>query len=238
MGIDILDNMMFKFRIFINLNAISLAICAIALFLLSSCASTRYESYPESKYIIASWYGTDFHGKPTSSGEPFNMYARTCAHKEYPFGTKLRVMNTENSKVVECTVNDRGPFVAGRDLDLSYACAKEIELIGTGTGKVRIDYLGRDNRYIKYIKYFPTSSNGPFTIQVGSFKEQPNATRLKAALEFKYDRVYIIEAEIDGNTYFRVRIGKFYSKDEANSLAKILADEGYNILITQYDEKI
>src|SRR5574340_541002 len=121
---------------------------------LTSCAAPRYgyydtypkyESHPkespketpaplEAKYIVASWYGPDFHGKLTSSGEPYNMHANTCAHKEYPFGTKLKVTNIANNKNVECTVNDRGPFIPGRDLDLSYACAKEIELICPGTG--------------------------------------------------------------------------------------------------------
>ncbi len=210
---------------------------------LASCATSRYESYPETsptetKYIVASWYGSDFHGRPTSSGEPFNMYAKTCAHKEYPFGTRLKVTNMANNKYVECTINDRGPFVAGRDLDLSYACAKEIGLIGTGTGKVRIDYLGRDNSYIKYIKYSSTSNKGPFTIQVGSFKEPANAARLKKALEFKYDRVYVIDTEIDGSIYYRVRIGKFNTKDDAYNIAKTLADEGYSILIKHYDERI
>ncbi|MEW6676132.1 MAG: septal ring lytic transglycosylase RlpA family protein [Nitrospirota bacterium] len=70
---------------------------------------------------MASWYGPDFHGRPTSSGELFNMYALTCAHREHPFGTRLKVTNISNNKTVSCVINDRGPFVSGRDLDLSYA---------------------------------------------------------------------------------------------------------------------
>ena len=225
---------------------------------LVSCGAPRYgyyEDYPkyetqpkespketpaplETKYIVASWYGPDFHGKLTSSGEPYNMYANTCAHKEYPFGTKLKVTNIANNKNIECTVNDRGPFIPGRDLDLSYSCAKEIELIGPGTGKVRIEPLGRDMRYIKYIKYSPLGGNGPFTIQIGSYKDLSNATRMKASLEFKYSKVYITEAEISGSKYYRVRVGKFNSKDDAYTLAKTLADEGYNTLIAPYEERI
>ncbi|MDI6743866.1 MAG: septal ring lytic transglycosylase RlpA family protein [Thermodesulfovibrionales bacterium] len=228
--------------------------CSVALSFLTSCAAPRYryyEDYPkyetqpkerpallETKYIVASWYGPDFHGKLTSSGEPYNMHANTCAHKEYPFGTKLKVTNILNSKSVECAVNDRGPFIPGRDLDLSYACAKEIELIGPGTGKVRTEYLGRDMRYIKYIKYSPTGGNGPFTIQIGSYKDLSNATRMKASLEFKYATVYITEAEISGGKYYRVRVGKFNSKDDAFTLAKTLADEGYNTLVAPYGERI
>jgi len=242
----------------ISSDSISLVTCYLLLaiiYSLASCAPVRYTTAPEtnypkavpveskhieSKYIVASWYGTDFHGKPTSSGEPFNMYSNTCAHKEYPFGTRLRVTHESNGKSTECTVNDRGPFVPGRDLDLSYACAKEIGLIGTGTAKVKIDHLGRDTKYVKEVRYSPakSGSEGPFTIQVGSYKDLSNATRMKTALEFKYSKVYITKAEVNDSTYFRVNIGKFITKDDAYRIAKTLADEGYSILIKHYDERI
>ncbi len=232
---------MFNPRTSINMKAISLGICAIAISLLSSCATTKYEPYkgfPQETYGVASWYGPDFHGKPTSSGEIYDMHANTCAHKEYSFGTRLRVTNISNNKNVECIVNDRGPFIKGRDLDLSYACAKEIGLTGPGTGKVKIEHMGRDMKYVKEVLYFTGINHGPFTIQVGSFKEMPNATRLKTALDYRYKRVYIARADVKGEVYYRVRIGKFEAKDEADSLAKMLADEGYSILITRYEEKI
>jgi rare lipoprotein A len=207
-----------------------------SLVLLYSCAPARYETFPEAGYVIASWYGPDFQGRPTASGEIFDMYARTCAHKGYPFGTKLKVTNVSNNKEVNCLVNDRGPFVAGRDLDLSYAAAKEIGLIGQGIGKVRIEYMGRDISYVGGVRY--TSNIGPFAIQVGSFKEISNAERLKTALELKYNRVYITEIEIDGSRFYRVRIGKFNIRDDVYQVAKTLADEGYSVLITGYDDKI
>lgn len=214
-------------------------ICVIVLIYLSvllftSCAS--HEKYPESGYTVASWYGSEFHGRPTSSGEIFNMYALTCAHREYPFGTKLKVTNVLNNETVNCLVNDRGPFVTGRDIDLSYAAAKKIGLIGTGTSNVRIEYLGRDTSYIKEVKY--VSNTGLFTVQVGSFKELSNASRLKTALELKYNRVYITDVDIDGTKFYRVRIGKFRMREEVYQLAKTLADEGYSVFITKYDEKI
>ncbi len=198
--------------------------------LLASCAPVRYETYPTPHYAIASWYGPEFHGRPTASGEIFNMYALTCAHREYPFGTKLKVTNVSNNKTVNCLVNDRGPFVSGRDIDLSYAAAKEIGLIGPGTGKVWLEYIGRDTDYIKEVRYL--SSTGPFTVQVGSFREPSNAARLKMALELKYNKVHITETEIGGNRYYRVRIGKFPTRDEAYNLAKTLANEGYGVFIT------
>ncbi len=209
---------------------------AFILILLSACASYRYERYPEPHYGIASWYGPDFHGNPTSSGEPFDMYALTCAHKIYPFGTRLKVTNISNNKTVTCLVNDRGPFVEGRDIDLSYAAAKEIGLLGQGVGEVWIEYLERDTSYVKEVKYF--SDVGTVTIQVGSFREFSNAKRLQKALELKYTNVYIMEAPIEGDIYYRVRIGKFSDRNQIYDFASVLADEGYDVLITHYDEEI
>ncbi len=201
--------------------------------LIISCASYYRSS---SNYAVASWYGSEFHGKPTSSGEIFNMYANTCAHREYPFGTKLKVTNINNKKSINCIVNDRGPFVSGRDIDLSYAAAKEIGLISTGTSNVMIEYLGRDESYIKEVKYL--SLSGPFTIQVGSFRDKSNAVSLKTALELKYKQVYLQQANINGENYFRVRLGRFLEINEVKKLGKILADKGYNVFITKYEEKV
>jgi rare lipoprotein A len=208
----------------------------LTLFLLSSCGIFSYEGYHKTGFGVASWYGPDFHGKPTSSGEIYDMNGLTCAHREYPFGTKLKVTNVSNNKSVNCTVNDRGPFVSGRDLDLSYAAAREIGLIGQGTSEVRIEYIGRDTSYMKEVRYL--SDTGPFTIQVGSFKEFSNASRLKLSLDLKYTAIYLTEAKIRGSRYYRVRIGKFSIKEEAYRLAKTLADEGYSVFIVRYEDRI
>jgi rare lipoprotein A len=213
----------------------ALFIFLIALFLVTSCASSRYESYCEPHTIVASWYGAEFHGRQTACGERFDMYRLTCAHKELPFGTVIEVKNISNGKTVKCVVNDRGPFVSGRDLDLSYAAAKEIGLVGSGTGPVRITLLGRYSSYIKEVKY--VASDGPFTIQIGSFTGRDNALHLKAGLDLKYKGVYIIEAYVKNTTYYRVRMGRFPGKGEASGLAKTLAEEGYSPLITHYDER-
>ncbi len=184
---------------------------------------------------VASWYGAEFQGRPTASGERFDMYRLTCAHRELPFGTVLQVTNTLNEKTVKCVVNDRGPFVPGRDLDLSYAAAKEIGLVASGTAPIKIVSLGRESGYVREVKYSP--SGGPYTVQVGAFKDKDNALRLKSGLELKYQNVYIIEATVDKVTFYRVRIGKFRSRKEAFSLGEVLGEEGYNPLITHYDER-
>jgi peptidoglycan lytic transglycosylase len=211
-------------------------ILTVSLFMSSSCASARYESDTKPHYAVASWYGPDFHGKPTASGKIFDMNAFTCAHREYPFGTLLKITYLSNDKTTNCLVNDRGPFVDGRDVDLSYAAARDLGLIPAGTGAVRIEFVGRDNSYIRQVR--DISNTGPVTIQVGSFKEFANANRLKMSLDLKYDKAYIAEADINGNRYYRVRIGTFRIRGDALRLAKVLADEGYEALITNYEEKL
>lgn len=95
-------------------------------------------------YFVTSYYAHDFHGKMTANGERFNMYAMTCAHKSLPFNTRLRVTNEDNGRSVIVRVNDRGPFIRGRDLDLSYAAAKKIGLIGHGVKSLRVEILPDD----------------------------------------------------------------------------------------------
>ncbi len=92
-------------------------------------------------YGMASYYGKDFHGKKTANGEIFNMYALTAAHKSLPFDTKVRVTNLQNNRSVVVRINDRGPFVKGRIIDLSYAAAQKIDMVAMGTVKVKIELL-------------------------------------------------------------------------------------------------
>lgn len=219
---------------------IPLTNCCLTLFaalcFIASCSSVRYEAQPDTRHGVASWYGSEFHGRPTASGERFDMYALTCAHKELAFGTILKVTNIANNKSARCTVNDRGPFIAGRDIDLSYAAAKDLGLIGSGTGSVRIEYVGRDSGYIKTVRYI--SSSGPYTIQIGSFREIKNARHLKSGLELKYKDVYISEALVNNDVFYRVRIGKFNSKTDASRFADMLAEEGYSPLVMHDDERV
>ena len=126
-----------------NVGLMKLFIIMCILFL-SSCASTPHVDYiPKQRgnYVVASWYGQKFNGKLTASGERFDMYAMTCAHKTLKFGTKLRVTNPDNNKSVIVIVNDRGPFIRGRDLDLSYGAAKKIGIVKQGVGRVKIEHI-------------------------------------------------------------------------------------------------
>ena len=105
----------------------------------SYCPMTSAEGFVETG--LASWYGEDFHGKPTAMGEPYNMYAMTAAHKTLPLPTRVRVTNLETGRSAELRVNDRGPFVKGRVIDLSYSAARELGVVRRGTARVRIEAL-------------------------------------------------------------------------------------------------
>ncbi len=94
---------------------------------------------------VASWYGKYFHGKETASGEPFNMYSYTAAHRSLPLGTKVRVVNLENGKDVIVDINDRGPYIDGRTIDLSYAAAKAIGMTDSGISEVKIEIISDPN---------------------------------------------------------------------------------------------
>lgn len=217
-----------------------ISLCALFV-ILSSCSSARREvreDLPLQSYAVASWYGADFHGRPTSSGERFNMHAYTCAHRRYPFGTRLKVTHLANNKTAECIVNDRGPFITGRDVDLSYAVAKEIGVIGPGTSRVFLEVTGRDTSYVRKVTVQTVERKGLFAIQAGAFAENVNALRLKAALSLKYDNVYVEEAMVKGTVYHRVRLGVYKNFGSAFSAAEQLGQEGYQPIIVRSDLKL
>ena len=99
------------------------------------------KNHPNTQIGIASYYGKKFHKKRTANGEIFNMYKVSAAHKSYPLGTKVRVTNLENGKSIKLVINDRGPFVKGRIIDLSYRAARKLDFVNQGTTKVRIDVI-------------------------------------------------------------------------------------------------
>ena len=113
------------------------------------------KKHPQTQIGIASYYGKKFHKKRTANGEVFNMYKVSAAHKSYPLGTKVRVTNLENGKSIKLVINDRGPFVKGRIIDLSYKAARKLDFINQGTTKVRINVIRLgDNKYYKWKIYY------------------------------------------------------------------------------------
>ncbi len=202
-----------------------------AFVLLSTSCATIKNGY-RTQTGIASWYGRDFHGRPTASGEIYNMYAMTAAHRTLPLGTILRVTNLENRKKVKVTVNDRGPFVKGRIIDLSYGAAKRLGMVEKGTARVRIEVIGRDRKYIRYIRVDDTG-DGDYVVQVGAFRDVRNARRLKEVLSWRYSGVYIARATVSGRTFYRVRLGRYPTRADAYRTAQRLASEGYEVMVTR-----
>lgn len=170
---------------------------------------------------IASWYGGKFHGRPTASGETFNKWDHTAAHRTLPLGTVLLVEHRQNGRRVKVRVNDRGPFVEGRILDLSRGAAGELNMIGEGTAPVRLFVLETDGDPGETRN---VSGEKTYTIQVGSFENPRNAERLKTRLSERFDPVTITTAY---DRYHRVRVGAFPDRDGARSTVRSLQEMGY-----------
>ena len=193
-----------------------------------------YQPLPDSKGFrqrgIASWYGKDFHGKKTANGEIYDMYAMTAAHKTLPLGTYVRVHNLENNRKLEVRINDRGPFVRGRIIDLSYTAAKDIGIVGPGTARVEVVALGTpattdggsSRSYVQGDYY-----SGNFTYQVGAFVKRENAERQKRELGGKYKNAHITVFDRGDQIFYRVRVGKFTTLEDAVRYELILMEDGY-----------
>jgi rare lipoprotein A len=213
-----------------ELRAALLLSLLVALALTVSCAHVGREAAPGRKYTgLATWYGPGFQGKPTASGEIFDKEKLTAAHRTYPFGTRLRVTNPKTGRSVDVVVNDRGPFVAGREIDLSWAAAREIGALSMC--EVEIETLGRDTNYVRRVNTGRLGASGAYRVQVGSFQDPSNAERLKTGLEIGYKDVRITRSELDGRTFHRVQVGRFADKSAAYRTASRLSNEGYVTLI-------
>jgi len=170
---------------------------------------------------IASWYGPTFHGKKTSNGETYNMYAQTAAHKTYPMNTMVKVTNLDNGKITTVRINDRGPFVSGRIIDLSKKSANDIGVVAKGTAPVKIEVVGFHGHTIS--KDAPVServvSGGTFMVQVGAFRNKSGAEVYQRQYDGKGGYKAIVrEFEHDG--LYRVFLTGFRSEDEARDVAQ------------------
>lgn len=179
---------------------------------------------------LASWYGKKFHGRKTSNGETYDMYAMTAAHKTLPLGVFVRVENQTNGRSEVVRVNDRGPFVDGRIIDLSYTAAHNLGVIGPGTAPVIVTALGyQDPEADGTLHYsLPKSiQSGPFAVQVGAFTQQSNAQRLRGELQQRYGAADICQVELRGQVFYRVRAGKYTSMAQAMTGQESLSRAGY-----------
>jgi rare lipoprotein A len=199
----------------------------MALLVLTACATPhlgpRPWEGPFGEEGFASWYGPPYHGRRTSSGEVYDMYQLTAAHRDIPLGSWVEVTNLNNGRSLTVRINDRGPFVEGRIIDLSYAAASLLGVVGPGLAPVRVR-----------LSQPPPAGSGRrrYSVQVGSFTAEASARALKAELDRRVVGAHVVAAQVGGETYYRVRVGAFSSRPEARAVAERLASLGYQVLIT------
>jgi len=166
---------------------------------------------------IASWYGKKFHGRKTANGERYDMYAMSAAHRTLPLPTMVRVTNRENGRQIVVRVNDRGPFIEGRLIDLSYAAARELGFIHQGTAKVKIEVIDsvRDGMALMpYDGYMPLKKN--IYILLESYPELDQARRLKRIIVDDYPSTHIrfIKKSQQSDARYYVRLGPFHNRQQ------------------------
>jgi rare lipoprotein A len=189
---------------------------------LAGCAHKRRASAPPAIPVkightetgIASWYGHPFDGRPSASGEIYNMDAMVAAHRTMPFGTWVRVYNLGNGKTVEVRIIDRGPFAHGRIIDLSHAAAGAIDMIGPGTARVRLVV-------IQPPKTVPVEVYG---VQVGQFRSRDTAERLRVRMASEFGVARLVRRPGSPETW-RVLVGAEPTEDAATALAGRIRDK-------------
>ena len=172
--------------------------------------------------VTASYYAEDFHGKRTSNGERFNMYDYTCAHKSLPFGTVLRVTNLSNGKSCDVRVNDRGPFVATREIDLSKAAAVKLDMIGSGTAKVKLEIVtrGADTKLSQQTAASASKIMAKLGGKSSTASSKTSTTPKKTA-------------NLAPGTYWDIQLGAFSSKENAKEFARKLSRAGFKDIVLQ-----
>jgi rare lipoprotein A len=201
---------------------IGFLLCVLGALALASCR-------PKIDYLpggnvqtgIASWYGAEFHGQPTSSREVYDMNDLTAAHNTLPLGTSVAVTNLTNGRSVVVRINDRGPFVKNRVIDLSYAAARALDMIGPGTAPVRIEVLADIS---------PPPAALRFSVQTGSFINKDNAASMSRELAREFSDVQISTFTTPHQVYYRVRVPA-KDRETAEAIARRLMDKGYAAVV-------
>jgi rare lipoprotein A len=224
-----------------------LLVLLIVPLLLGACAGRKVGapvSVGTEERGIASWYGHPYHGRATASGEIYDMRAMTAAHRTLPFGTVLHVENLDTGQTTRVRVNDRGPHVRGRILDVSHAAGVALGLVAPGTGPVRLRVVeagappearvgvpapvaftaAPEARVV-------VPAGGAFSVQVGAFSAESGAAVLHRALSRDGITAEVIRVDVGGQALYRVRSGRFPTRDEAETHAAGLARMGHPALV-------
>lgn len=192
----------------------------------AGCSAQRRYENPKPGFVergIASWYGEKFHGRPTANGETYDMHGLTAAHKELPLGTVIDVKNLDNGRTVRVRINDRGPFVRGRILDLSLGAARELAMENAGLAKVeiRVAKVGQGRPGMSQVE--------AFAVQAGAFRNRDNALDLRHRLADKFPTV---EIRTSGDLH-RVWVGHFDDRREAEKLRAQLRGMGVDAVLVE-----
>ena len=178
--------------------------------------------------VTASYYAEDFHGKKTSNGERFNMNDFTCAHKSLPFNTILKVTNLANGKTCEVRVNDRGPFVLNREIDLSKAAATKLGMIGTGTTKVKLEIV-KKGANTKISQQTAASATKIMKKLYGDAATSNSTSTASSTSTTK---------KLEPGTYWDIQLGAFKSKDNAKTFASKVSKAGFKDIVLQTTDGI
>jgi rare lipoprotein A len=211
------------------MNALLLLLSTLCSTVFSEPGSTDHEkrwSVPlNSETGVASWYGHPYHGRPTANGEIYNMNQLTAAHPTLPFGAHVRVVNLRNQQTVEVRVNDRGPFVDGRIIDLSHAAAEAIQMVNAGVATVRLEVVDEPDSPVAV----------RFGIQVGAFQDRANADRCMERMRARYGAAKLSLREGDPSLW-RVVVGAETSEEAARALAaRIRTESGARGFLTRME---
>lgn len=193
-----------------------LSLSLLVVHLLLACAHARSSpQHPRLQYGKASWYGETFHGRQTASGEIYDMSQLTAAHKHVPLGTDAIVTRLDTGHAVRVRINDRGPFVKGRIIDLSHAAARQLNMLKVGVARVKVEFL------------LGKTSPSTFIVQAGAYRRQSNAARVQRILAEHYPSVQIMKAELGSKPLYRVRLGPFDTQVKAKQVARQVQALGY-----------
>lgn len=181
---------------------------------------------------VASWYGKKFHGRRTSSGESYDMYEMTAAHKTLPLPSYAEVTNLENGRKVIVRINDRGPFHGDRLIDLSYSAATKLGIVSRGTGKVEVRAIQPEQQASMPAKQTAVAANptqqGPVFIQVGAFSNAHRAEEIRTQIKQEVsDQVEIMPLSRPQGKLYRVRVGPLASLEVSNRIANRLMHLGF-----------
>jgi rare lipoprotein A len=171
----------------------------------------------------AFWYGKEFHGRRTASGELFDKDGLSAAHRTLPLGSMIRVTNLENNRNITCRVNGRGPFIKNRVIDLSYGAARELGFAADGTAQVVIERLDE----------IPGTAS--FTVHAAQYVEKENAKLLKDRLSAKFEIISIIPEETNLGTLYHVEVGVYATEEKAELVAGRVAQEGLEPVVIRKD---